>query len=938
MRTRFVAVAAAAVVLSGLTVPVVASAATAAPPARQNPGRVAAEARRPTGRLQVKFKSGVGATARAAAYQRAASAGHTLKVEKRINALNASIVRASDLRAAARILRGDPRVEYVEPESRYKAFEAEPVSRELTEIGADQVHSDPLSPNTGAGMEIAILDSPVSSSLVDFNGAGKVVSAGDFTTDYPEPPGDPFTDSACDAVNCPHGTGVASAAAAEADDAGMVGVAPGATIRSYTVFRHWTYDDGEFVFHDVSADSGAIADALTAVATYGATHPNLVAVNMSLGSKFDNRLIRDAIAYVRSTAPQVTIVVAAGNDGGERANFPAGDPYVLSVGATGQGADASCATTPDESTPWTVASFSNRGDVDVVAPGQCVDVLYPLVSEETGESTGTVIPRKENGTSFAAPMVAGMVALLGADGVKGDAARAAILASAEGTPDISVGLGRADAVTARVLADGTAPYTALSIDRGGQVASNVGRRDVEVIRVDPTGGSTPTVPTPTVPTGYGTVTAGTLTSATGVSSRRFTYAVPDVNKAGQTFSMTAAGENGAGDDTVVVPMKMLDAYNGYEGLPTASGEAGAVPLTYGTRSAYIRSMVLPSTRTLLEWTYTYGATPDPMTGHQAELLLWEPTEVNGVADAAMEPFWGSYPAAGESSGSDAFDTDYRCAYLGGDPNDLNNYAPCKAGRYLIGFLAYNALANSTGSQKYALNLTYSNGPTLTTSVPTIASAVSSTGPFTVAWGGTRAVKWDVEWGYRVKSGSTWGAVTNWQTWKSKTTSKSGVFGSGGSPTTIVPGRVYWFRIRGYDSLGNPTLLGVKSTSAPYDDRSGSIVYSTGSTAWTKVVVSGRWLKTAQKSSAAGARAALTAETTSFSIVGDKCATCGQFKVYVDGVYKKTVDTYRSSTAVRQTLWSSGTLSGGIKSHRVTIIVVGTKNRPKVVLDGIAIQR
>ena len=67
--------------------------------------------------------------------------------------------------------------------------------------------------------------------------------------------------------------------------------------------------------------------------------------------------------------------------------------------------------------------------------------------------------------------------------------------------------------------------------------------------------------------------------------------------------------------------------------------------------------------------------------------------------------------------------------------------------------------------------------------------------------------------------------------------------------------------------------------------------------------------------------------------------CGRFSVYVDGVLKKTVDTYKSgTTATRQVLWSSGTFSGGIRSHRVTIIVSGTSGRPKVVLDGIAVHR
>lgn len=924
MRQRVAAALAAVVVLSGLAV---SSASAAPPPARASAARD--RNWRPAPRLQVRFKEGVGAAARAAALAGAASRGLSVREVKRIPALNASVLAVSDVAAAQRLLRDDSRVAYAEPTSVYRPAAdpapTEPRSRELTEIGVAGVH-DATTPNLGTGQVVAILDSPVSGTVADLDGAGKVVDAGDFTTPYAQPANDPWQDFACDAAACPHGTGVASAAAAESGDGNMVGVAPGATIRSYNVFRRWVYTDPDTSeqWHDVLGDSADIAAALAAVATYGATHPELVAANMSLSGVFDNQLLKDAIALVHTNAPQVTVVAASGNDGGERANFPAGDPYVLSVGATGQIPETSaCSTVVAPSTPWTVTSFSNRGDVDVVAPGRCVDVWYPTIDENTNApNPGTVAVRKEDGTSFAAPMVAGALALLGAQGVTGNAARAAVVYAATLGPHAP---GKAHVATSLDVADGPNRYTAVFLDRGAYVASNVGRRDVEAIRVAP-GSTAPAMPAPTVTAGFGTLASlGAATSSGVVTTQRFRFTAADANKAGQAFGITVWDGVGGSDD-FTAQMRMLDAYDNYEGLPTPSGQTNTVQLDYGVRSAYVRSIAVPS-GARIDMAFTFGeAVLDPAFPHPADLLIWEPSSNGGTADAAMEPIPWGIGTPGQRSG-----TEYLVAggsqsdICAGVPDDPGTWRNCRPGRYLIGFLAYSPLADSSSTSKYSLRLTSSAAPTATVSAPAVASSASITGPFVVRWGGSRAVKWDVA--YRT------GPSTTWKPWKTKTTGTAAWFGTNSSPVKIAPGATYWFRVIAHDSLGNQTLPVTGYTSVPFDDRSSSIAYSG---TWTSVSVSDRWMKTARKSSAAGARASMTTTTSLFRIVGDRCATCGKLKVYVDGVLKATVDTYRSSTAVRQVLWTSSALS--YKSHRITIVVSGTGGRPKVVLDGIAIRR
>jgi Subtilase family len=172
---------------------------------------------------------------------------------------------------------------------------------------------------------------------------------------------------------------------------------------------------------------------------------------------------------------------------------------VLSVGASEQGGDGQ----------WRVASFSNRGEVDVLAPGVAVTSWWDGQLEAL------------DGTSFAAPEVAAIAAGLVAVGVTGDRARAAIVASAEApvTSDVvatASGSGRADALAAVTLATGSVPYVALATTGGSHVANVVGRRTVEQLRFEPE----PAEPEGAVPltATRGTVGAPVVSATTSVAA------------------------------------------------------------------------------------------------------------------------------------------------------------------------------------------------------------------------------------------------------------------------------------------------------------------------------------------------------------------------------------------------------------------------------------
>jgi serine protease len=221
-----------------------------------------------------------------------------------------------------------------------------------------------------------------------------------------------------------HGTHVAGTIAESTNNReGVAGVAFEATIMPLKVLS--------------SYGSGKTADIAAAI-RYAADHGAQV-INMSLGMPFPDPIVGAACRYAARKG--VTIVCAAGNGGSEGVFYPAAFPQCIAVSAVG----------PDD----TLTPYSSYGrQVTLAAPGG-----DKRAGDAGGVLQNTVMPDGTSmrddyfyfqGTSMAAPHVAGVAALVIARGVTDPAQVRAVLrrtARSKG-PAEKYGAGRLDAAAA----------------------------------------------------------------------------------------------------------------------------------------------------------------------------------------------------------------------------------------------------------------------------------------------------------------------------------------------------------------------------------------------------------------------------------------------------------------------------------------------------------
>lgn len=261
---------------------------------------------------------------------------------------------------------------------------------------------------TGRGIGVAIVDSGV---YAHPDLAGRIIASIDFTSATP-------TVSTTTTTGDPggHGTHVAGLVAGDGTRSGgaYTGVAPQANIINVRV-----------IDANGSSNVSTILRALQWILANRSVY-NIKVVNLSLGGAPTQSYKTDLMA----TAAEVlnfaglTVVVSAGNLGPTAGTVttPATDPYVVTVGAL-----------DDNLTPLLsddlMTTFSSRGRtfwdnlskpdvaapgrrmVSLRAPGSSLDTLY---ADRQVKATGALIAEyfRLSGTSMAAPVVSGVIALM----------------------------------------------------------------------------------------------------------------------------------------------------------------------------------------------------------------------------------------------------------------------------------------------------------------------------------------------------------------------------------------------------------------------------------------------------------------------------------------------------------------------------------------------
>ncbi|MEY9994719.1 membrane-anchored mycosin MYCP [Streptomyces sp. V4I8] len=219
---------------------------------------------------------------------------------------------------------------------------------------------------TGKDVKVAVIDTGVDKSNKQLTGAvsggRSYVPGGSGTQDIEG-----------------HGTRVAGIIAARPlKGTGFVGIAKDAKILSY----RYTGGEGE----KGQGDAGTMADAIGDAVADGA---KIINISSDTQNKQDDDTLRAAVES--AVGKGALIIAAAGNDGADgkfAKTYPAAYDGVLAVGASDRN---------DERAP-----FSQAGDfVDVAAPGVSMVSTVPVGGQCTAD-----------GTSFAAPYVAGVAALL----------------------------------------------------------------------------------------------------------------------------------------------------------------------------------------------------------------------------------------------------------------------------------------------------------------------------------------------------------------------------------------------------------------------------------------------------------------------------------------------------------------------------------------------
>ena len=266
---------------------------------------------------------------------------------------------------------------------------------------------------TGRGVGVAIIDGGVDDEHPDLK--GRFVAGVDLTV--PDTPLTPRDGSLNPDDNGGHGTFCAGCIMGNGNssDGRIMGVAPEATLIDVKVYR--ALEAGRLAENIVMPAPDRLIEALQWIVDHkGKFNIRVVSISLSVGVPNSNGTDRLSQVVNEVVGAGIVVVVASGNEGPDNRGFnpPAAADGAIVVGAVD---DKGTVLREDD----TIADFSSRGPrasdgdadpfdefkPDCVAPGVEITSLANSFSSLPAAGYSTA-----SGTSFAAPMVAGIVALM----------------------------------------------------------------------------------------------------------------------------------------------------------------------------------------------------------------------------------------------------------------------------------------------------------------------------------------------------------------------------------------------------------------------------------------------------------------------------------------------------------------------------------------------
>lgn len=249
---------------------------------------------------------------------------------------------------------------------------------------------------TGQGVKIAIVDSGIDTDSPEF--AGRIDSssadvAGNGTVE--------------DAAG--HGTQVALVAAAARDNTGVAGIAYGATIAAFRADSPGTCANAS-----ASSDGCTFKDSSIAAGINRAVSAGAAVINLSLGGDPPSAGLISAVRA--ASAAGVVVVVSAGNEGdGSDPKVDPNQPNPFASGVRNAGGN-NVIIAGSVNDAGQFSAFSNKAGAQaqwfLSALGEGVCCVYQNGVLKVDTSASGQFVTLVSGTSFAAPQIAGAVALL----------------------------------------------------------------------------------------------------------------------------------------------------------------------------------------------------------------------------------------------------------------------------------------------------------------------------------------------------------------------------------------------------------------------------------------------------------------------------------------------------------------------------------------------